>query len=310
MEMVTGFSAQRKLPQWRGDVFSKCGLVGQEGGPEVVLFADTFNRYFEPENVDAALNVLTGAGYRVHLPAAADGSSRPLCCGRTLLTAGLVDRARAEASRTIAALLPLVRRGIPVVGLEPSCIFTFRDELISLARKPGADAKGANVGIDRESARQLAGNSFMFEEFLAREIDAGRFKPALAPVANNALLHGHCHQKAFDAVTPIAKVLAKIPGLKTDLIDSSCCGMAGAFGYQQETYDVSLAMAERSLLPAIRSAPDDTLIIADGTSCRHQIHDGTGRRVLHVAAVLARSMAAAQYGEVVINSGMAVAESV
>jgi Fe-S oxidoreductase len=211
----------------------------------------------------------------------------------------------------MSALLPLVRRGVPVVGLEPSCIFTFRDELVSLARKSGGEnANGANVGIDRESARQLAANSFMFEEFLAREIDAGRFKPVLAPVANNALLHGHCHQKAFDAVTPIAKVLAKIPGLKTDLIDSSCCGMAGAFGYQRETYDVSLAMAERSLLPTVRTAPADTLIIADGTSCRHQIHDGSGRRVLHVAAVLARSMAAAQDGEVVINSKIALVESV
>ena len=306
MESVTGFSARRKLPRWRGDYFAKQGVLGRDGGPEVVLFADTFNRYFEPENVDAALSVLTGAGYRVHLPVASDGATRPLCCGRTLLTAGLVERARAEASRTMAALLPLVRRGVPVVGLEPSCIFTFRDEIVSLAGKSGGGKVG---GIDREAARELAANSFMFEEFLVCEMDAGRFKPALAPVAKTALLHSHCHQKAFDAVTPVAKVLASIPGLKADLIDSSCCGMAGAFGYQQETYDVSLAMAERSLLPAVRSAPDDTLIIADGTSCRHQIHDGSGRNALHVATVLARSMAAAQKGELVGNNNREVVET-
>jgi Fe-S oxidoreductase len=142
-------------------------------------------------------------------------------------------------------------------------------------------------------AKALAGSSLMFEEFLAREIDAGRFKPSLAPIASSALLHGHCHQKAFDAVPAVVKVLALVPGLKTELVDSSCCGMAGAFGYQAETIDVSLAMAERSLLPAVRKAGDDVLVVADGTSCRHQIKDGSGRSALHVAIVLARSMAAA-----------------
>ena len=163
--------------------------------------------------------------------------------------------------------------------------------------------------VSRE-ARQLAANSFMFEEFLAREIDAGRFKPALAPIANTALLHGHCHQKAFDAVAPVAKVLAKVPGLKADLMNSSCCGMAGAFGYQQETY--RCLAGNGGALTAARGA-ERAGRYADRRRrhlCRHQIHDGSGRRALHVAAVLARSMAAAQHGEVVINSKIVSAESV
>jgi Fe-S oxidoreductase len=316
-ERVAGFSARRKLPKWRRDFFARDGTVGSENGREVVLFADTFNRYFEPDNLNAALAVLAGAGYRVHLPKAQNGSARPLCCGRTFLTAGLVDQARIEAERTLSTLLPFVQRGVPVVGLEPSCLFTFRDELLSLAASPSArsspvygggvqasgeaaksdggarSSKPTKSYFDKTTAQKLAANSFMFEEFLAREIDAGRFKPALAPIGNKAMLHGHCHQKAFDAVGPVTKVLSIIPGLKTEVIDSSCCGMAGAFGYQTETFDVSIAMAERSLLPAVRNAEQDTLIVADGTSCRHQIGDGSGRTAHHVAIVLARSMLAA-----------------
>ncbi len=290
MERVTGFSARRKLPDWRRDYFTGRGNTETRNGPEVALFADTFNRYFEPENLEAAVAVLTGAGYRVSLPVAAKGSARPLCCGRTFLSAGLVDQARDEAARTLTALAPFVERGIPVVGLEPSCIFTFRDELLSLSSR-GHRGDGKS-GFSRDQARTLAANSYMFEEFLAREIDAGRFKPSLGPVGTNALLHGHCHQKAFDAIAPITKVLSVIPGLRTEPVDSSCCGMAGAFGYQSETIDVSLAMAERSLLPAVRRSAEDTLIVADGTSCRHQIREGSGRSAMHVAMLLAHSMSA------------------
>jgi len=304
-EPIIGFSARRKLPRWRMDIFDvKENAVGPAGGPEVVLFADTFNRYYERENLDAALDVLTGAGYRVHLPRLANGSSRPLCCGRTFLTAGLVAEAKAEAARTMAALLPFAKRGVPIVGLEPSCIFTFRDELPSLAgnstlplREGRADeAQRAELdrggGLTSDNAKLLATSTFLFEEFLAREIEAGRFNPALGPIGANALLHGHCHQKAFDVMGPVQKVLARVPGLKVDLIESSCCGMAGAFGYQKETIDVSLKMAELSLLPAVRRAKDDTILVADGTSCRHQIKDGSGRAAIHVALVLAKSMAA------------------
>jgi len=144
-----------------------------------------------------------------------------------------------------------------------------------------------------EDAKLLAKQAMLFEEFLAKEIDAGRFNPKMAPIAEKALLHGHCHQKSFAVMGPVQKVLSAVPGLKVELIESSCCGMAGSFGYQSETIDVSLAMAELSLLPAVRKAPADAIIVADGTSCRSQIEDGTKRSALHVAAVLAKSMAAA-----------------
>ena len=245
------------------------------GGHEVVLFADTFNRYFERENLDAALAVLNAGGYRVHFAKPADGSSRPLCCGRTFLSIGKVDEARNEAQRTLDALSPFVARGVPVVGLEPSCLLSFRDEVPAM--------------LTGESARRLSDNAFTFEEFLAREAAAGRLKLPLKKIADRALVHGHCHQKAFDVFSPVETVLKMVPGLKVEPIESSCCGMAGSFGYNADTIDVSLAMGELSLLPAVRKADAGTLIVADGTSCRHQIHDGAGRDAIHVARVLAMS---------------------
>ena len=287
-ERGMGISARRDLPEWRRDVFRpKDSSVGPRGGREVVLFADTFNTSFERENLDAALQVLIAAGYRVHLPKPIDGR-RPLCCGRTFLSAGLVARAKAELDRTVRALLPFVGRGVPVVGLEPSCLFTFRDEMLSLRK----DA----------DARQLASHAFLFEEFLADEAAGGHPRLPLAPIASKALVHGHCHQKAFAAMKPVEQVLRLVPDLEIAMIESSCCGMAGSFGYGQETYEASMAMAELSLLPAIRRAADDTIIVADGTSCRHQISDGTGRRPLHVARVLAMSLERAQSGAAVTGS--------
>ena len=277
LERTIGISARRDLPEWRRDVFRPRGdAVGPEGGREVVLFADTFNRIFERENLDAALRVLTAAGYRVHLPKPVGGNWRPLCCGRTFLSTGLVTKAKAELDRAVSTLMPFVERGLPVIGLEPSCLFTFRDELLSLREDAGA--------------RKLAAQSFLFEEFLATEAAEGRLHLPLTPIAAKALVHGHCHQKAFAAMTPVEQVLRLVPGLDVAVIESSCCGMAGSFGYGRETYETSIAMAELSLLPAIRRASKDTIIVADGTSCRHQIYDGTGRRALHVARVLAMSL--------------------
>jgi len=250
--------------------------AGHDGG-EIVLFADTFNRYFERENLDAAFAVLSAGGYRVHFAKPNDGTSRPLCCGRTFLSVGLVDEAKREAERTLAALAPFIDRDIPVVGLEPSCLLGFRDEIPAMIR-----SKQANT---------LADLALLFEEFLAREADAGRLDLPLKPVTSRALVHGHCHQKAFDAFGAVEAVLKLIPDLAVEPIESSCCGMAGSFGYAAETVDVSLAMGELSLLPAIRKAPSDAIIVADGTSCRNQIHDGTGRTALHVARVLAMSLA-------------------
>jgi Fe-S oxidoreductase len=277
-ERLAGFSARRSLPKWRKDIYRD-----RDGGPsdatqEVVLFADTFNRYFERENLDAAVNVLTAAGYRVHAAVPADGGSRPLCCGRTFLSVGKVDEARKEMRRTLAALAPYVARGVPVVGLEPSCLFTFRDELPAV--------------LKTEAATQLSANAMLLEEFLATELKAGRLNLPLGALPQQALLHGHCHQKAFAAMGAVETVLHLVPELKVETIESSCCGMAGSFGYNAETIDVSLKMGELSLLPAVRKAPADALIVADGTSCRHQIHDGAARDALHVARVLAMSLAA------------------
>ena len=277
-EALAGFSAARKLPKWRSDIFRDNTTAGATA--DVVLFADTFNRYFERENVDAALSVLQAAGYRAHVARPTDGDPRPLCCGRTFLAVGLVEEARKEAERVLVALAPFLARGVPVVGLEPSCILGFRDEIPAIL--PG------------EASQRLAAQAVLFEEFLARESEAGRLKLALRPVGKQALLHGHCHQKSFGAMGAVEAALKLVPGLTVETVDSSCCGMAGSFGYGADTIDVSLAMGELSLLPAVRKAEPGTLVVADGTSCRHQIHDGTGRKALHVARVLAMSVAAAR----------------
>ena len=256
-------------------MFKSADAVGPADGAEVVLFADTFNRAYERENLEAALRVLVAGGYRVHLPRPADGG-RPLCCGRTFLSAGLVDHARAELDRLVATYAPFAARGVPIIGLEPSCLLTLRDELLSL-RSDG-------------SARDVSTQALLFEEFLVREAAAGRLKLPLGPVAGTALVHGHCHQKSFGALKPVEQALRLVPDLKVETIESSCCGMAGAFGYGADTYQASIDMAELSLLPAVRAADAATLIVADGTSCRHQIADGTDRAPLHVARVLAMSL--------------------
>ena len=279
-EIFTGFSARRSLPKWRGDIYKDCAdwRYGPSEAPprEVVLFADTFDRYFEPENLDAAMTVLVAGGYRVQAALPADGDARPLCCGRTFLSVGLVDEARRELRRTLDALAPYARRGVPVIGLEPSCLLTMRDELPALFKSEAAEA--------------LAANALLLEEFLAREHDEGRLVLPLGALPRKALLHGHCHQKSFDAMGAVASVLKLIPDLAVETVESGCCGMAGAFGYDVATIDVSLKMGEQSLLPAVRQADADALIVADGTSCRHQIHAGAAREALHVARVLTMSL--------------------
>jgi FAD/FMN-containing dehydrogenase/Fe-S oxidoreductase len=287
-ERVSGLSARRSLPAWRRDTFSRAARTTANGAAEVVLFVDTFTEYFEPENAHAALAVLKAAGYGVDvarpLPGDAD-AGRPLCCGRTFLAAGRVDEAKREARRMVAALAPAVARGATVVGLEPSCLFSLRDEF-------------QVMGLG-DAARALGERALLIEEFLAREHRAGRLALKLSPLPEKrALLHGHCHQKAFDAMGDTLTVLRLVPELVVEPIESSCCGMAGSFGYEAAHYDVSMAMAELSLLPAVRQASADTLIVADGTSCRHQIADGTRdgapREAVHVVRVLARALAAAQ----------------
>jgi FAD/FMN-containing dehydrogenase/Fe-S oxidoreductase len=278
-EKLAQFSARRALPRWRSDIFAPTAASeGEAGGREVVLFADTFNRAFERENLDAAVKVLKAAGCRIHHAQPVDGGRRNLCCGRTFLATGMIDKARAEAERLVAALAPYAASGVPVIGLEPSCLFTLRDEIPALLKT-------------REAAA-VAKVAVLFEEFIAAEAKAGRLVLPLGEVKAKAVLHGHCHQKAFGAMGAVEGALRLVPGLQVETVESSCCGMAGAFGYHAETVDVSLAMAELALLPAVRQAPDDAIIVADGTSCRHQIADGAGRQAVHVARVLAMSLQA------------------
>jgi Fe-S oxidoreductase len=284
-EKVLGLSARRSLPAWRSDTFWRAGdasmfasrdqaLAAARGGQKVaVLFVDTFNGNFESENAWAAARVLRSAGYLLHT-VRKDGGHH--CCGRTYLASGMVEEARARAGALIDALLPLAQAGIAIVGLEPSCLLTLRDETLVM----GLGAKAGTV----------AAQALLFEEFIAREMKAGRFQLALKAVDQPILLHGHCHQKAFGAVSPILDVLGLIPGARPELIESSCCGMAGSFGYEAAHYDVSMQMAEASLLPAVRRRPD-AIVVADGTSCRHQIADGAQREAVHVAVLLDRQLA-------------------
>ena len=284
-EKLLGFSARRSLPRWRSDHAFRQPLQGTVSrarllvaAKPVVLFVDTFNGFFESENAQAALGVLQAAGYTVHVAAKVQEDGKHLCCGRTYLATGDVNAARAKAREVVEALGPLAGRGIPIVGLEPSCLLTLRDEHLSLGLGP--------------EAQTIATQAFLLEEFLARELAAGRLEPLkarLRPVDQPILVHGHCHQKAFDAVSPVLKLLQLIPGAKPQLIESSCCGMAGAFGYEASHHEVSMQMAELSLLPAVRQAPD-AIVVADGTSCRHQIHDGAGREAVHAAVLLARQL--------------------
>jgi len=267
-ERLFALSASRKLPEWASRPYRGWS---SGAGREVVLLVDTFNRYFEPENARAAERVLARAGYRV--VTADPASRRPLCCGRTFLSAGLVDEARHEAKRILDALAPHVAAGTPIVGLEPSCLLTLRDEFPAIL--PGT------------ATNALAERARLFEEFVDSERSAGRLGLALAPMpGRTALLHGHCHQKAFDTVGAAVTALRLIPGLTVETFDSTCCGMAGSFGYEAEHYEMSLKIGELDVLPKMRSAPTDTLLVACGTSCRHQIADAVGREARHLVRIL------------------------
>jgi Fe-S oxidoreductase len=187
----------------------------------------------------------------------------------------MIDAARSKAQRLIREFEEFARRGIAIVGLEPSCLLTLRDEALVM-------------GLG-EAASLVASQALLFEEFVAREARRGRFAARFTPIAQPVLVHGHCHQKAFAAVAPILEVLDLLPNCKPRLIESSCCGMAGSFGYEAEHYAVSMRMAELSLLPAVRAAPD-AIVVADGTSCRHQIAHGAQRTAMHAARLLADAL--------------------
>ena len=281
-----GLSADRPLPRWSPRPWSDAELAPRPDA-EVLLFVDTFSRWFDPEVARAAAVVLDAGGWRAGSATPASSSSgtqgsvpttrstpgRPLCCGRTWLSAGMLDEARVEARRLLDALAGPAREGAWIVGLEPSCLLTLRDEIPALS--PGPDAEA------------VAARALLLEELLERD---PRPLPFAKPEPGDVLVHGHCHQKAFGATGATVRVLARVPELRVGEIASGCCGMAGAFGYHAEHRDLSAAMAELELLPAVRDASPETRIVADGTSCRAQIRDLSGRRAVHAAVVLAEAL--------------------
>jgi Fe-S oxidoreductase len=290
-EWIMGISAQRSLPIWKSKTFWNQKLASNyqytpeelaqsTNGKGVVLLADTFNAYFEDENLIAALKVLKAAGYRVHIPnknsikakATDNTCSKEFCCGRTYLAAGMVDKAKETLGELVDHLAPYAQKNIPIIGLEPSCLFTLKDEALVMGFGDQA------ISVSKQAQ--------LLEEFLASEAKAGTLKLNLKEASKPVLFHGHCHQKAFAAVTPAMELLKLIPKAEPKLIESSCCGMAGSFGYEAEHIEVSKQMAELSLLPSIRKSPD-SWVVADGTSCRHQIADGTQREAVHIARILA-----------------------
>ncbi len=268
LEGPTGFTAKRKLPFWSANPFAEKEMITTET-PDAVLFADCFNRYFEPENIRAAIKVMAAGGVKL---AASVPGGRPLCCGRTFLSVGLVEEARREATRLVEALLPFVEKSIPVIGLEPSCLLTLRDEIPSLI--PGSESE------------LLAERAKLLEEFISEARQKDRLRLPLRALDQKILLHNHCHQKAMATTNAMADTLSLIPETTVETVETSCCGMAGSFGYKTDTYDTSIRMAELDLLPAVRKAGERSYIVANGTSCRHQVKDGAGRKPVHVAQLL------------------------
>ncbi|HMP40767.1 MAG TPA: FAD-linked oxidase C-terminal domain-containing protein [Roseiflexaceae bacterium] len=272
-EMLFGITRHRRLPPFAGEPLHTWFArrpAAADPPPEqsVVLFPDTFADYNDPQIGRAAVKLLESAGYRVILP------ERRVCCGRPLISKGLLSEARTLMLQQLDALAPYAAAGLPIIGLEPSCILTFRDELGDL--------------IDDPRVAQLAAQSVLIDEFLDRELTAGRAAlPFRSPGPRQFLLHGHCHQKALIGSHHALALLQRIPQATVREVDSGCCGMAGSFGYEAEHYLISQKIGERMLFPAVRSLPADAEVVAMGTSCRHQIADGTGRQARHLVEILA-----------------------
>jgi Fe-S oxidoreductase len=274
MERLLGISSKRALPSFAWEPFTewfeKRGNSTAGERKQVVLFNDTFNTYNYPEIAIAATEVFEKLGYEVLLPGHG-------CCGRPMVSEGLIDSARAAAQDVVNRLAPFALANVPIVGLEPSCLLTLRDEYPYLLS-------------DNPYVQVVAEHAFMFEEFIASLADAGEIKVKFTDEPREILLHGHCHQKALVGTKPSHRVLSLPPNYTVKEVDSGCCGMAGSFGYEAEHYDISLKMAERRLLPAVREAAAETLVVAAGVSCRQQINHGASKQALHPAQVLRDAM--------------------
>lgn len=265
IKILGGISPKREFPPYARETFRnwfKKRGAKNSAKPTVVLYADTFNNFFYPEVLKAAVTVLETNGYQVHVPL------ESLCCGRPLYDYGMLDLAKRLLRQNLKALGPFIEEGVPLIGLEPACLSTFRDELIDLLP-------------DDYNAQRLSAQSYLLSEFLEKEADRFHF-PKLS---RKAVVHGHCTHKAVMKMDSEEKVLSRL-GLDFNILDSGCCGVSGAFGFKKGNYDLSMEIGERVLLPAVRKASKDTLIIADGFSCREQIVHATDREALHLAQVM------------------------
>jgi Fe-S oxidoreductase len=265
IKALGGIAPERKVPVFASETYREWFARRPRrdpGGAPLLLWPDTFTNHFYPEVGRAAVEVLEDAGFAVEIPEIS------LCCGRPLYDFGMLDLAKHQLRQILEALHPRIAAGIPLVGLEPSCVTVFRDEMVNLFPQD-------------EDARRLAGQTFLLSELLDERT------PGYAPprLDRKAIVHGHCHHKSVIGMTAEARLLSKM-GLDFEILDSGCCGMAGSFGFEADHYDVSIAVGERVLLPAVRRADADTLLIADGFSCRQQIEQTTGRKALHLAEVL------------------------
>jgi len=276
LEAVAGLDRRRVFPPLAAETFEAWFARRGNGGARrpakygpVVLFHDTYITYNYPEVGRAAVRLLEAAGYE---PVLADR----VCCGRPMISKGMVERARANARINVERLAPYAAKGIPIVGFEPSCLLSFRDEYPDL--------------LNGEDVLRVAANAFLFEEFVAQAREAGRFDARFAEGPQKVLLHGHCHQKAAVGVAPSVAALKLLPGVTVEVVDSGCCGMAGSFGYEKEHYEISMAVGARRLFPAVQAQPSDALIAAAGVSCRAQIAHGTGRSALHPVEILAAAL--------------------
>jgi len=283
LERFLGIDRRRGLPPFARQTFAhwfenqggRVGVIPADADPAraVILFHDTFLNHNEPEIGQAVCRLLWAAGWNVYLP-------EKKCCGRPMISKGLLDEAKANARHNVAWLYPLAARGFRVIGCEPSCLLTFRDDYLDLLR-----------GEERRQAKVVAGVCLLFEEFVAEAAKDGRLALDLHGGPKRVLLHGHCHQKALAGTQATKEVLARIPDCVVEEIDSGCCGMAGSFGYEAEHFEVSRACGERRLMPAVREAGPDTAVVAPGTSCRQQIRDLTGKKAWHPAELLASLLA-------------------
>ncbi len=281
-ERLLGISRQAHLPEPAQHAFQRpsSSLDSDATEPrEVVLLLDTFTRQFHPDNAYAAIQVLETAGYRVYISEAAPEDKQVLCCGRTQLAHGLVKEAKQHAQQMLDVLAPHVDAGRTIIGLEPACLLAVRD-----------DYRFLGLG---ERADKVAAKAVLFEEFIAKETAAKRFKLTFQSLPATVLVHGHCHQKAVGAMKSMRKVLKQIPDLKFEFIEASCCGMAGSFGIEAEHAQMGQAMAELSLLPALRAQPDAT-VVANGFSCQHQIRQGSEHQPLHIAVLLRDALLSAE----------------